>query len=90
MQDRIVIGGEISLHNTIDGELSLHSVLDGQAGLFMPLYPEAYTGATTVVPGPEAQTLHTAGLMVSDDIVVEPIPSNYGLITWNGSTLTVS
>lgn len=80
MQDHIVIGGEIQLRNTIDG----------QAGLFMPLYPEAYSGPTTVTPGPEAQTLNTGGLMVPENITIEPIPNNYGLITWDGSTLTVS
>ena len=90
MQDRIVIGGEISLLNTIDGELELSNVVDGEAGTFMPLLPPAYTGATTVVPGPQAQTLNTAGLMVSENITVEAIPNNYGLITWTGSTLTVS
>ncbi len=49
-----------------------------------------YTGATTVVPSPAQQVLETADKHLVTDIIVEPIPSNYGLITWNGSVLTVS
>lgn len=51
---------------------------------------EPYTGPYSVTPSPEAQTLNTNGLRMTDNITIEPIPSNYGLITWNGSTLTVS
>lgn len=56
----------------------------------IPIYPEPYTGDYTVTPTGETQTLSTAGLMMTENVTVNPIPSNYGLITWNGSTLTVS
>lgn len=49
-----------------------------------------YQGATEFVPTQAYQTVHTAGLLVDADIVIDPIPSNYGRITWNGSFLTVS
>ena len=49
-----------------------------------------YHGEYEVVPSGSRQVLHTAGEHLYRDVVVEPIPSNYGLITWNGSTLTVS
>lgn len=49
-----------------------------------------YSGAYSVIPSQAQQTLPTSGKICEMDIVVEPIPSNYGLITWNGSTLTVS
>ena len=51
---------------------------------------DPYTGAYTVTPSADAQTLQTNGLRMTDNITIEPIPSNYGLITWNGSTITVS
>ena len=51
---------------------------------------QTYTGTTTVTPGPEAQVLPTQNYRLAEDIVINPIPNNYGLITWNGSTLTVS
>lgn len=49
-----------------------------------------YHGETEFVPTNAYQTIPTAGLLVDADIVIDPIPSNYGLITWNGSVLTVS
>lgn len=49
-----------------------------------------YTGEYTVTPSAETQTLETNGLRMTDNITINPIPSNYGLITWNGSTITVS
>jgi len=51
---------------------------------------DEYTGVTTVTPTQTTQTLPTAGYLLTENITVEPIPSNYGLITWNGSVLTVS
>lgn len=49
-----------------------------------------YDGDYLVEPGEQDKTLHTRGRTLAQDIVVGKIPSNYGLITWNGSTLTVS
>lgn len=51
---------------------------------------EAYTGEYEVTPSSETQTLDTAGKRMTRPVVVNPIPNNYGLITWNGSFLTVS
>lgn len=49
-----------------------------------------YEGPIEVTPAQQTQTLQTEGLLVDSDITINPIPSNYGLITWNGSVLTVS
>lgn len=57
---------------------------------FKPVYPDAYPGPYEVTPSSEAQVLPTTHHTMTGDLVVNPIPSNYGLITWNGSTLTVS
>lgn len=51
---------------------------------------EAYIGEYEVTPSFETQTLDTTGKRMTRPVVVNPIPSNYGLITWNGSFLTVS
>ena len=56
----------------------------------VPIYPADYTGDYTVTPTEETQTLPTQGLMMNHDVTINPIPNNYGLITWNGSVLTVS
>lgn len=49
-----------------------------------------YDGDYQPTPGPAPQILPTAGKRLEQDITIQAIPSNYGLITWNGSTLTVS
>lgn len=51
---------------------------------------DPYIGSYTVTPTTETQTLQTNNKRMTNNIVVNPIPSNYGLITWNGSVLTVS
>ncbi len=49
-----------------------------------------YEGDYDVTPSAEAQTLPTSMLRMHEDLVIGAIPDNYGLITWNGSVLTVS
>lgn len=51
--------------------------------------PEAYEGASEVIPSANAQTLNTEGKVCLTNIIIKPIPSNYGRIEWNGSTLSV-
>lgn len=51
---------------------------------------DPYTGDYVVTPSAETQVLQTKHLRMTDNITVNPVPSNYGLITWNGSFLTVS
>ena len=52
-------------------------------------YPD-YEGETTFTPSAKTQTILTEHTVLLSDITINPIPSNYGLITWNGATLTVS
>lgn len=52
--------------------------------------PAVYHGTYSVTPSGVAQVLATAGMALREDVTVEPIPSNYGLVTWDGSVLTVS
>ena len=49
-----------------------------------------YGGSYTVTPDNNYQVLSTKDKMLSQNITINPIPNNYGLITWDGSTLTVS
>ena len=48
-----------------------------------------YDGAYEFTPGAEAQTIEIGGLTARENIIIDPIPSNYGLVEWNGITLTV-
>lgn len=74
---RIRIGGEDSAARVSVGEVM---ILGG-----IP-----YDGPYSVTPSDSAQTLLTQGKAMTDNVIVGPIPNNYGLITWNGSVLTVS
>jgi hypothetical protein len=77
----------------IDGELSLVIPCDGECGVITKVIGQdlpTYTGETVVTPSETEQVLATADKVVARNIVINPIPSNYGLITWNGSTITVS
>lgn len=49
-----------------------------------------YRGSYYVTPTSEEITMQVEGMKMSHDVVIAPIPENYGLITWDGSTLTVS
>ena len=51
---------------------------------------EYYEGEYEFTPSDSPQIIPVKDKMATDDITINPIPSNYGLITWNGSTLTVS
>ena len=51
---------------------------------------EPYQGSYEVTPTRETQTLQTASKVLAQNVTINPIPSNYGLITWDGHTLTVS
>lgn len=63
------------------------------ASEYVPMVPEPlpeYVGPYEVTPGQSAQTLATAGKAMTANLTVGAIPSNYGLITWDGATITVS
>lgn len=51
---------------------------------------DPYEGEYTITPGPEAQILECANMRMTDNLTVAAIPSNYGLISWSGSVLTVT
>lgn len=84
------ITGALTPAATVTGSLSGPAQI--AAALTVPEYvlPAAYSGPVEVTPSFETQTLETNELYLRSDIVINPIPSNYGLITWDGSTLTVS
>lgn len=93
MEQIVVIEGEINLSQCIDGEMALTSQICGEIEkvIFVETTPKPhYHGATEFTPSNAYQTISTAGLIVDADIIIDPIPSNYGLVTWNGSVLTVS
>ena len=52
-------------------------------------YP-VYTGKYEITPSLETQTLETAYRVLTSNVVIAPIPSNYGKISYDGSTLYIT
>ena len=69
-----------------DKPLKLSQISTGGGGGTRP----HYHGQTTFTPTQQTQVAQTSGLIVDADIIINPIPSNYGRITWNGAVLTVT
>ena len=91
MSDIVVLDGSCVLESRIDGSCILQNLLDGVADkVVLVSSDEYYTGDYTITPQAQAVTLETEQLKMSANVTIEAIPSNYGLITWNGSTLLVS
>ena len=56
----------------------------------LPNSHDAYSGQYAFIPTRETQTIDIKDKIASQNIIINPIPNNYGLITYNGSKLTVS
>lgn len=66
-------------------EISMTSVVRIQSGS-----ADYYQGSYHITPATTTQILYTNNKIATDNITIDPIPSNYGLITYNGSTILVS
>lgn len=82
--------GTLTSPGTISGSLSGSQTISGELTIPQAILPPSYEGEYEVTPSDETQTLDTDSLYMRGNITINPIPSNYGLITWNGSVLTVS
>ncbi len=76
-----------TLHACFQGADTLDASLN--ATVYVPQV-DIYDGPYEATPSRETQTLGTENLMMARNVTINPIPSNYGLITYNGSILTVS
>ena len=75
---------------TLQGTLSASQGIEGLLTIPNAILPPSYEGPYEVTPGAEEQTLETNALYMTGNITINPIPNNYGLITYDGSTITVS
>lgn len=87
--------GDVDRHLRVDGgDLELKLVAASQADLTLDVSDGVaaplYEGGYEVTPTREGFVLSTSGLRMAEDLRVNPIPSNWGLISWDGSALTVS
>jgi len=82
--------GELVAPATIEGTLSAPAGIEGTLTIPQAILPPSYEGDYEVTPSRREQILETDLLYMRGNITIRPIPSNYGLIAWNGSALTVS
>lgn len=80
------LNGVGKLSGTLTGSSVLSGTLASGGGGSSP----PFTGEYEYTPTEDTQTIAIQGKRATQDIVINPIPSNYGLITWNGTTITVS
>ena len=84
------LSGTLSAPGGIIGVLTGPKNIQGQLTIPNAILPPSYDGPYEVTPSASEQVLETDQLCMVGDITINPIPSNYGLITWDGSSLTVS
>lgn len=75
---------------SLQGKLSGESSVSGSLSTPERIETPSFTGDYNYTPTAEQQVIEINGLRATSNITIEPIPSNYGLITWDGSILTVS
>ena len=83
------LSGKLSQTEGLTGRLSGSKGLSGSHSMEAVQIP-SYSGSTEFTPTDSVQVIEAAGFLFEENITINAIPSNYGLITWNGSTLTVS
>ena len=86
------LSGDLVLgHRVIEGDLqSTDRELGGAIIQNGARSSPTYHGTYELTPSNETQILEVKGMRMDENITVNPVPSNYGLISWNGSELTVS
>ena len=85
-----MIIGKLSGLGGLSGTLSGSGAISG--GLSVPTVApvEPYEGSYEFTPSGERQEIEIANKRAIENIVIDPIPDNYGLITWDGTVITVS
>ncbi len=72
------------------GRLSGRKGMTGRLSIGTSGSAPAYDGPYEATPTRETQTLSTAGKQCSENIVINPIPPEYGFVSYDGSVLTIS
>ena len=88
------MSNSVVLHVEESAGATLHVSEDSTSlkigGQFYAIDAPYYRGDYEITPTQSTQILEMEGMRAAHNVVVNPIPSNYGLITYNGSVITVS
>lgn len=82
------VTGSISSGGGLSGTISSGGGLSGSV-TSTHYSVEIYDGSYEFIPTEHEQVVSISGKKANHDIVIAPIPQNYGRIAWDGSTLTV-
>lgn len=84
-----MVTGKLKQYRVISGDITNTHVISGNIKIPKGFLPEPYLGATVITPTDTEQVIPTADRHVLKNITINPIPSNYGRISWDGTKLTV-
>ena len=89
MAEKVIVvgggrGGAVKIGGA--GERNATISVSGSGALPVP----RYTGPYEFTPTRETQTVSIARKQATEDIIINPIPRNYGLVTYNGNIITIS
>ena len=90
IMDNPSVIAELSTTEEIHGNISSIETIAAEITVPTSIGSIPYTGEYEVTPSNVVQTLNTNGKTMRNNVTINPIPSNYGLITWNGGFLTIS
>ena len=82
--------GNLKSSGHLSGVLNAQKGISGLLTIPSAVGVDTYAGPYEYTPTEDTQTVAISHKMATENIVINPIPFNYGLVTWNGSTLTVS
>lgn len=80
--------GLIQQAESMQGEVGTVRYCTGSISRVIPA--NAYRGQYNITPSNEEQILQTEDKVMMQNVTINPIPSNYGLITYDGTVITVS
>lgn len=90
MQTSIEVNIALGEIQNISAAIAKRPHIMGAEFVGIPMVRQIYHGDYTITPTDSEQILQTAELVMAQNVRINPIPSNYGKITYNGAVLTVS
>lgn len=84
-----MLTGNLSSTSTLSGNLTSGRTLSGSMTLPQYIGADYYRGEYEFTPTEDTQTVQIEGLTALENIIINPIPQNYGRIDWNGMRLKV-
>ena len=82
------ITGDISVVDSMGADLA--SIEGLTVSLSIPEFASVYyDGSYEIDPTDDVQTLQTQGLVMRQNLKINPVPDSYGHIAWNGTRILI-